>query len=142
MKTSTEQVVDVFEIYDKFKTQEERIVYLKKKMIEFPSIRVLMQYAYDDRIKIRFDVCPKHRREKFQRGLGYKSFHKWFKLLEHFTVQSKIPEKRAKAVLEGLLGDLQYEDADIVEAALFKRKLPYKNLSKKFVKENFPELFK
>ena len=137
-----EQAIDIFETYNSLKTVEERVSYLKQMCSKYESIKKLLKYAYDDRIKLKMKTPPKHRKENFDRGLGYKSIHKYHRLFEHFLISSTISEKRSLEILENLLSDLQWEDAELVKQALFARKLPYKNLTKKFVKEHFPEIFK
>lgn len=136
------QLVEIFEEYEKLDSKTDRIEFLRAKVREFPAVRELMRYTYSPKIKMRWEACCKHRDQRFERGLGYKSIHKYHRLFEHFAEGSETPEKRALAILEGLLQDLQWEDREIVKTGLFEKKLPFKNMTTKTVQEAFPELFK
>jgi hypothetical protein len=119
-------------------TKQERVDYLRRN--DSPALRALLKYAYDDKVKFLLpEGEPPYKPNTLpdQEGILYSELRRMYLFIEGGNPNLKAV--RREYLFVQLLETVDQHDARLL-IGVKDKKLPHKNITKKFVQEVYPGL--
>ena len=125
----------------KITKKADRIEYLRKN--SSPALRDVLRIAFDDDIiSVLPSGAPTYNKDDAPAGHEYLNLHKGHRRFKYFfkgPIANETPALRREGMFLSFIESLHGEEAELVIAAKDKA-LKYKGITKKFVKDTFPNL--
>ena len=137
-------ISEILDEASKIVKKSDRMDYLKKE--KCPALTDILRINFDDSVvSVLPEGKPPFRTEKeLPKGYEYSNLHKAFRKFGYFfkgpTANGIAPAKRERLFIE-LLESIHHDDAMVLVLAKDK-KLKIKGITKKMVKETFPNLIR
>ena len=138
---STTQYYSFFQAVEDAKTRGEKIALLRSHMDDF-TINAVMRMTYD--MSIQYSLPDERPRYKPSEIFEYGNMNSEIKRFERVFVKGAYPDLPNHKIQTLFINVLEYvHPADaILLCGIIERKLPFKSLNEKLIKEARPELFK
>lgn len=132
---------EIFEDYDKLKTKEERVNFLRK--YDTPRFRAFFIAAFNKGVEFDVDVPP-YRPAPEPAGLNYtyldSEMDKLYRFVKNHPMRpTNLTREKQKQLLVVILESLHKDEAELL-VQLINKKLKIKNLNAEIVKEAFPNI--
>ena len=125
----------------KITKKADRMEYLRKN--SSPALRDVLRIAFDDDIiSVLPSGAPTYNKDDAPAGHEYLNLHKGHRRFKYFfkgPIANETPALRREGMFLSFIESLHGEEAELVIAAKDKA-LKYKGITKKFVKDTFPNL--
>ncbi len=129
---------EILKTASELETKQERIEYLRRN--DSPALRALLKYTYDEKVKFLLpEGEPPYKPNTLpdQEGILYSELRRLYLFIEGGNPNLK-PSRREYLFVQ-LLETVDQNDAKLL-LGVKDKKIPYKNITKKFVQEIYPGL--
>ena len=134
-------ISEVLSEASKITKKADRIEYLRKN--NSPALRDVLRIAFDDDIvSLLPSGAPTYNKDDAPAGHEYLNLHRGHRRFKYFfkgPVANDTPALRREGMFLSFIESLHGDEAELVIAAKDKS-LKYKGITKKFVKDTFPNL--
>lgn len=143
IETSKRQIFEILRDISNIKDKDERAQAIRIACTRIGTIAKFLQLVYHKDFVL--DLPEKNIPDSLWKRSNHDAFGVFYNVINrrklfNITAASRVPAAKKERLFIDILESVANKDADLVIAVL-EKKLPFKNLNEKFIKETVPELF-